>query len=122
MYMCIYIYIYIHLCLRNIVGCIICVYVMFYARESFVVCVCIFLTASVICLMSYVITITHGTCYDQVSVRQSVASRTKRPCVMTKWNSYDLTGLPVHLVSITRFPLRKFSPGAGLLRNPFVHR
>ena len=28
----------------------------------------------------------------------------------------------VHPVSITRFPLRKFSPGAGLLRNPFVHR
>ena len=27
----------------------------------------------------------------------------------------------VHPVSITRFPLRRFSPGAGLLRNPFVH-
>ena len=26
----------------------------------------------------------------------------------------------VHPVSITRFPLRRFSPGAGLLRNPFV--
>ena len=25
-------------------------------------------------------------------------------------------------VSIPRFPLRRFSPGAGLLRNPFVHR
>ena len=25
-------------------------------------------------------------------------------------------------VSITRFPLTRFSPGAGLLRNPFVHR
>ena len=24
--------------------------------------------------------------------------------------------------SITRFPLRRFSPGAELLRNPFVHR
>ena len=28
----------------------------------------------------------------------------------------------IHPVSITRFPLRRFSPGAGLLRNPFVHR
>ena len=28
----------------------------------------------------------------------------------------------LHPVSITRFPLRRFSPGAGLLRNPFVHR
>ena len=28
----------------------------------------------------------------------------------------------IHLVSITRFPLSRFSPGAGLLRNPFVHR
>ena len=28
----------------------------------------------------------------------------------------------VHPVFITRFPLRRFSPGAGLLRNPFVHR
>ena len=28
----------------------------------------------------------------------------------------------LHPVSITRFPLRKFSPGAGLLRNLFVHR
>ena len=28
----------------------------------------------------------------------------------------------VHPVSITRFPLSRFSPGAGLLRNPFVHR
>ena len=26
----------------------------------------------------------------------------------------------VHPVSITRFPLSRFSPGAGLLRNPFV--
>ena len=25
-------------------------------------------------------------------------------------------------VSITRFPLRRFSPGAGLLRNPLFHR
>ena len=24
----------------------------------------------------------------------------------------------IHPVSITRFPLRRFSPGAGLLRNP----
>ena len=28
----------------------------------------------------------------------------------------------VHPVSITRFPLRRPSPGAGLLRNIFVHR
>ena len=28
----------------------------------------------------------------------------------------------LHPVSITRFPLIIFSPGAGLLRNPFVHR
>ena len=28
----------------------------------------------------------------------------------------------LHPVSITRFPLRRFSPGAGLLRNPFVRR
>ena len=28
----------------------------------------------------------------------------------------------LHPVSITRFPLTRFSPGAGLLRNPFVHR
>ena len=28
----------------------------------------------------------------------------------------------IHPVSITRFPLSRFSPGAGLLRNPFVHR
>ena len=27
----------------------------------------------------------------------------------------------IHPVSITRFPLRRFSPGADLLRNPFVH-
>ena len=27
----------------------------------------------------------------------------------------------LHPVSITRFPLTRFSPGAGLLRNPFVH-
>ena len=29
---------------------------------------------------------------------------------------------PLHPVSITRFPLRRVSPGAGLLMNPFVHR
>ena len=28
----------------------------------------------------------------------------------------------IHPVSKTRFPLRRFSPGAGLLRNPFFHR
>ena len=27
----------------------------------------------------------------------------------------------LHPVSITRFPLSRFSPGAGLLRNPFVY-
>ena len=27
----------------------------------------------------------------------------------------------LHPVSITRFPLTRFSPGAGLLRNPFVY-
>ena len=27
-----------------------------------------------------------------------------------------------HPVSIARLPLRRFSPGAGLLKNPFVHR
>ena len=30
--------------------------------------------------------------------------------------------LYLHPVSITRFPLRRFSPGAGLRRNPFFHR
>ena len=30
--------------------------------------------------------------------------------------------LAIHPVSITRFPLTRFSPGAGLLRNPFCHR
>ena len=28
----------------------------------------------------------------------------------------------IHTVSITRFPLRRFSPGAGLLRNLYSHR
>ena len=28
----------------------------------------------------------------------------------------------LHPVSITRFPLTIFSPGSGLLRNPFFHR
>ena len=28
---------------------------------------------------------------------------------------------PLHPVSITRFPLSRLSPGAGLLRNPFVY-
>ena len=28
----------------------------------------------------------------------------------------------IHPVSITRFPLTRFSPGSGLLRNPFFHR
>ena len=47
-------------------------------------------------------------------------------CVITlrcmMW--HDTTGhdARVHPVSITRFPLRRFLPGAGLLRNPFVHR
>ena len=35
-------------------------------------------------------------------------------------------GLPaallLHPVSITRFPLTRFSPGSGLLRNPLFHR
>ena len=34
----------------------------------------------------------------------------------------DPDPLYIHPVSITRFPLRRFSPGAGLLRNRFVHR
>ena len=36
-------------------------------------------------------------------------------------NPQCLRRLPMlHPVSITRFPLTRFSPGAGLLRNPFV--
>ena len=35
---------------------------------------------------------------------------------------YSALSLDIHPVSITRFPLTRFSPGAGLLRNPFVHR
>ena len=34
----------------------------------------------------------------------------------------DQVGRCIHPVSITRFPRRRFSPGAGLLRNLFVHR
>ena len=34
----------------------------------------------------------------------------------------DTPSPPIHPVSITRFPLSRFSPGAGLLRNPFFHR
>ena len=33
-----------------------------------------------------------------------------------------ITAIQYIRVSITRFPLRRFSPGAGLLRNVFVHR
>ena len=33
-----------------------------------------------------------------------------------------LASVLVHPVSITRFPLTRFLPGAGLLRNPFFHR
>ena len=32
------------------------------------------------------------------------------------------SGQAVRPVSITRFPLTRFSPGSGLLRSPFVHR
>ena len=42
--------------------------------------------------------------------------------VAAEVTSFDGLGKKVHPVSITRFPLRRFSPGAGLLRNPFVHR
>ena len=42
-----------------------------------------------------------------------------RPNVTQK-SQADVTA--VHLVSITRLPLTRFSPGAGLLRNPFLHR
>ena len=35
---------------------------------------------------------------------------------------YTLWTVLVHPVSITRFPLTRFSPGAGLLRSPFFHR
>ena len=34
--------------------------------------------------------------------------------------SADAAPRSIHPVSITRFPLTRFSPGAGLLRNPFV--
>ena len=37
-------------------------------------------------------------------------------------NITESSGHEFHPVSITRFPLRRLSPGAGLLRNPFVHR
>ena len=33
-----------------------------------------------------------------------------------RWTTEDHV---IHPVSITRFPLSRFSPGAGLLRNPF---
>ena len=37
-------------------------------------------------------------------------------------NSNIVFARSIHPVSITRFPLTRFSPGSGLLRNPFFHR
>ena len=53
------------------------------------------------------IMVTYG-CYSYLQLSRRARTRSTSACL--------------HPVSITRFPLRRFSPGAGLLRNPFVHR
>ena len=37
-------------------------------------------------------------------------------------SSKSTSGLRLHPVSITRFSVKIFSPGSGLLRNPFFNR
>ena len=37
------------------------------------------------------------------------------------YHTIILDAIIIHPVSKTRFPLSKFSPGAGLLRNPFAY-
>ena len=84
----------------------ICMYVCIYIYIYIYVCVCIY-----IYIYIYI--------YMLSGEREGVSCRGA---------TEDLFGAPtrhcfqLHPVSITRFPLRRFSPVAGLLRNPFVHR
>ena len=54
------------------------------------------------------------------NICSSCAETCNTPGSQTKTN--EAGRATVHPVSITRFLLRRFSPGAGLLRNVFVHR
>ena len=89
----IYIYIYIHTCVYIYIY--ICIYIYIYNC----LCVCVWL--------------------DQTRLPRAAQAlaQTGPP--------HPIEGFPfmyIHPVSITRFPLRRFSPGAGLLRNRFLLR
>ena len=76
------------------------------------VCVCIYIHM-ITCIYIYI--------YIHIYMGGFTARRQQRPkCPPRRPAGLRQGG--VHPVSITRFPLRRFSPGAGLLRNPFVHR
>ena len=58
-------------------------------------------------------------------IMMSASNHGNRACSASTWRGARKglrLLLALHPVSITRFLLRRFSPGAGLLRNRFVHR
>ena len=127
-YIYVYIYIYIHIC--------ICIYDWHFSVEMIIhntlqalrlfihfdVEMTIRSSLRALCFVALCILFQHGT--KQRDVLHSFGKRGRGVLAAT----WDKTWRRAHLkqtiqpVSITRFPPRRFSPGAGLLRNPFVHR
>ena len=63
--------------------------------------------------------------YNKYNCQENKISFRKPPLLGPPLSLPDQCGIrkiQVRPVSITRFPLGRSSPGAGLLRNPFVHR
>ena len=68
----------------------------------------------------YIYTHVYAHFWSQVKSRSRPAAPANAPILQQLWTALRRKG--IHPVSIAGSPLRIFSPGAGLLRNAFVHR
>ena len=134
LYICIYIYmyIYIYICVYIYIYKYVCIYIYIWYIYIYIhihtcMCMCIYIYIYIyVCVHIYIYiyiciyTLYRRICYIIYFVHQfrtDVRTRRRR----RSWESRGRAR--THPVSITRFPLTRFSPGSGLLRNRlFVHR
>ena len=113
MYICIYIYIYI--CIHIYIYIYIHIHIYIYICLS----ICSYYIYIYIHMYTYIYIYTHMYIYIYIYDRpQHAASPSFQRRAAMRYKDCE----KIHPVSITRFPLTRFSPGSGLLRNMFVHR
>ena len=110
----IYIYIYIYVCMY------VCMYIYIYIYVYIYIYIC---TYSSFYIYIYIYTHTHSHTHTPVWVLPIIGTPGLHNNIYITARIYIYIYITLAaLITITRFPLIIFSPGAGLLRNPLVHR